>query len=566
MNKLANALCGILFGLALAPLPAAAQSGCASIVTGAVLTAGQWNSCFSAKQNVLGYTPLNVAGGTMLGKLVTSATAAGGAGFNLPPGTAPTTPVDGDIWTTTASAFARINGVTVSLGGAPIGAFTVTSNSASALAAGANGATNPVIKVNANTASAATGWEMIGAAAAGGVRLNVISSGTNEGGAIDAKGSGAIAINGTATGNVSLAGGGGQVRVMGAAGAVNLTFASDNLSGFGSRAALEVNAYANSSEVMRWVQTQITAFSTLSAQNTLVSNVTRTIASAANAAWGDIQSTSTVTTLSGSTNVTSVFAKNQFFAPVITANAAALTITNSATVYIDGYPVPSGAGGFTPIISNPYSLYVNAGASFFGGALGIGTAASPTGSKWLGIAAGATGYSQINFAPSTAPTSPNDGDVWFETGSCLKLRVSGSNTTLCGGGGSTGSPYIGGSLGAVITASATTYVGPGSGIATNAATATEADVQSAVTRTATAKNLTVKTRAAQSGTGNLVVTVRKNGVDTAITLTIAAGAAAGTFSDLVNTAAFTQLDLLSVKLVNNASAAGPGLSFALEYD
>lgn len=93
---------------------ALAQSGCSNIVTGAVLTAGQWNQCFAAKQNVLGYTPLNIAGGVMTGKLVTTASQSGFAGLQLPHGIAPSSPINGDMWTTTAGLFVRINGVTFS--------------------------------------------------------------------------------------------------------------------------------------------------------------------------------------------------------------------------------------------------------------------------------------------------------------------------------------------------------------------------------------------------------------------------------------------------------------------
>jgi hypothetical protein len=95
------------------------------------------------------------------------------------------------------------------------GALTGTSTSASALAVGANGATNPVLKVNANTASVATGVQVTGAAAAGRVALAAISSGTNEGLDIDAKGSGTIRIGNSSTGNVLLGGGGGLVVVPG---------------------------------------------------------------------------------------------------------------------------------------------------------------------------------------------------------------------------------------------------------------------------------------------------------------------------------------------------------------
>lgn len=81
----------------------------------------------------------------------------------------------------------------------------LTSTSANAIAIGPNGSSNPTFKVNANTASAATGLEVVGAAAAGGLAVKAISSGTNENMTIDAKGSGTVTINGTATGAISLA-------------------------------------------------------------------------------------------------------------------------------------------------------------------------------------------------------------------------------------------------------------------------------------------------------------------------------------------------------------------------
>lgn len=130
---------------------AKAQSTCPYIVYEAVLTAAQWAQCFEGKQDALGFTPIaptniiatppltasvlgqNVTltcptcvvttGSTMTGELVTAASAAGGAGFNLPPGTAPTSPVNGDLWTTSGGLFARVAGATVGpYGVAPIAA------------------------------------------------------------------------------------------------------------------------------------------------------------------------------------------------------------------------------------------------------------------------------------------------------------------------------------------------------------------------------------------------------------------------------------------------------------
>lgn len=81
----------------------------------------------------------------------------------------------------------------------------ITAATTNALAVGANGATNPTLNVDTNTASVATGINIIGAAAAGGVAVVTLSSGTDESLKIDAKGSGTITLNGTATGKVVLA-------------------------------------------------------------------------------------------------------------------------------------------------------------------------------------------------------------------------------------------------------------------------------------------------------------------------------------------------------------------------
>jgi hypothetical protein len=93
------------------------------------------------------------------------------------------------------------------------GPVAITSTSASALAVGANGATNPVLQVDASTASVATGLSIKGAAAAGGVAVAAISSGTNESLSVNAKGSGGVFISGSSTGQTQIGNGGGGVLV-----------------------------------------------------------------------------------------------------------------------------------------------------------------------------------------------------------------------------------------------------------------------------------------------------------------------------------------------------------------
>lgn len=123
LKKIITLLAGLSLWILAAVGPAAAQSACPSIATGAVLTAAQWNACFQAKQNTLGYTPVNRAGDTMLGKLTTAAPTSSAAGFSLPQGQVPTSPQNGDVWTTLTGMYARINGATVG----PFGAISASS-------------------------------------------------------------------------------------------------------------------------------------------------------------------------------------------------------------------------------------------------------------------------------------------------------------------------------------------------------------------------------------------------------------------------------------------------------
>lgn len=109
-----------IFGAALLALAALlptsavqAQSGCNIFVQSKVPTPGQWNTCMGSKQDVLGYTSVNKAGDVMTGRLATAASTTFRSGLSLPPGVAPSAPIDGDIWTTTVGIYVRINGATI---------------------------------------------------------------------------------------------------------------------------------------------------------------------------------------------------------------------------------------------------------------------------------------------------------------------------------------------------------------------------------------------------------------------------------------------------------------------
>lgn len=125
------------------------------------------------------------------------------------------------------------------------GTATVTSNNASALAVGPNGATNPALKVDGSVASAATGVNVVGRAAGAGASVAVISSGTNENLTIDAKGSGTVTINATGTGAIALARNTAVTGTLGVSGNVavntdkfNVTAASGNTAIAGTLSAV----------------------------------------------------------------------------------------------------------------------------------------------------------------------------------------------------------------------------------------------------------------------------------------------------------------------------------------
>jgi len=81
--------------------------------------AGTWSITFTSGTPGTSFTALN-CGGLVKGihptvvnrSVVGASSAAGGAGLNVPHGAAPTTPVNGDVWSTTAGLFIRVNGVT----------------------------------------------------------------------------------------------------------------------------------------------------------------------------------------------------------------------------------------------------------------------------------------------------------------------------------------------------------------------------------------------------------------------------------------------------------------------
>jgi hypothetical protein len=119
-----------------------------------------------------------------------------------------------------------------------------------------------------------------------------------------------------------------------------------------------------------------------------------------------------------------------FYASPQTKGAAS-TITNQSGFFADSNLIDAtnnyGFYGNIPNAANRWNLYMGGTAdNYLAGNLGIGTTSV---TNWLNIAAGTTAKAQINLASSTAPTSPNDGDIWFD-GTNLKIRIGGVTRTF----------------------------------------------------------------------------------------------------------------------------------------
>jgi len=78
--------------------------------------------------------------------------------------------------------------------------------------------------------------------------------------------------------------------------------------------------------------------------------------------------------------------------------------------------------------------------------------------------------------------------------------------------------------------------------------------QFAIPVSGTVRSFYIALGGTQSGTGSLVLTVRKGGVDTSVVITIATNAVSGIYSDTSNSFTVAAGDLISIKGVNNASA------------
>ncbi len=148
----------------------------------------------------------------------------------------------------------------------------IVSASASALAVGLNGATNPAFQVDASTALQATGIKITGLAAAGGVSVSAISSGANENLVINAKGSGQLILNNTASGSAVL-GSNGVTTVFKSAITYGGVTLANSVSGTGSMALTIGTTFTGTTTVATLAVTTVNLSGTFSGGGNQLNNI-----------------------------------------------------------------------------------------------------------------------------------------------------------------------------------------------------------------------------------------------------------------------------------------------------
>lgn len=261
------------------------------------------------------------------------------------------------------------------------GSQNITSTSANALTVGPNGATNPVLQIDASTASSVTGIKITGAAVGSGVKIEAISSAATEDIILGAKSTGSVRLQVGTLNKYSIASHAHTFTTSAYLGAntvrYNFTGAADTTLTASTEAP---STYFNLGQIRQH------ATGTMSLQR-------------------DFRITPSTHSFVGASALTNMHGFTVDGAPIAGTNA---TVTNASAIYSPGNAVGSG-------VTNSYGLNINANtgatnnysAIFNGGNVGIGTS-DP--SEKLLVASG-----EIMVSSNTSTSSAVHNGIKFTT-------------------------------------------------------------------------------------------------------------------------------------------------------
>jgi hypothetical protein len=109
--------------------------------------------------------------------------------------------------------------------------------------------------------------------------------------------------------------------------------------------------------------------------------------------------------------------------------------------------------------------------------------------------------------------------------------------------------------GGTLTAGLVTYAN----FSSTAGSLTEATRRLPMPTACTLSNFYFLMSTSQPASGSLVLTIRKNGVDTALVITVIPNSLAGVYTNTTNSVSFVAGDLMSIRFNNNATGASGGI-------
>jgi hypothetical protein len=384
---------------------------------------GVFNNLTAATLSVTGASSLGVV--NLAGKLSIPASTTGSAYINLAQGVAPSSPVNGDLWTTSTGLFARINGATVGPFGTGGGANTSTANNLAYYSANGNVVSGLATANSGVLVTSNAGVPSISTTLPGGLTIGSFIGTVNNYAAssnlptVTSSNSGQLGFvsnclngsqgSGTGTGCLYIVNNAGSWQAMPLIPTTQITIGGQAIylggsttnQGNGSKLATANGAFTNGDCVQ------------INSGGAFVDS-----GSACSSGGG------------GSGTVTSNSANSITYYAASGTTVTGLAVVNNAVLVTSGSGVPSEATTLPSGLTLPTETISNPAIT------GTGTYVGLTGSGKLVTAASTTTQAGLNLPAGTAPTSPTNGDVWTTTVG-VYARING--TTVGPFGTATGS-------------------------------------------------------------------------------------------------------------------------------
>lgn len=408
------------------------QTPVSTVQGGGTFTSVSTGTLSVSGNSTLGFVGLN-------GELVTVAPSGASSGVNFPPGTAPTAPINGDIWTTATGLFVQVNGSTVGPlgtgggGGVPscltsqIPYYAASGTTLSCLTTLNNG-----VLITSGSAVPSIATTLPTGLTIPPVILTIKNYATSAAlPVVTGSNSGQMAFVANCLNGAQGSGGNGCFYGVDSTGTWQpAPFIPTSTLTFGSQ-ALKLTQTAAAQGTGGLVQLSTGSFTSGHCVQFDATGNTVDAGGACTTGGGG----GTVT--SGTTPQLAWYAATGTTVSGLAQGANSVLVSNGSSIPSWSTTLPSGLSASSMTL--PAAVLTT-----------TGTYVNLTGSGKLTTTASATGASGLNLVPGVAPTSPANGDLWV-TSTAIQARVNGTTLSLGTGSGTitsvaTSSPITGGTI------------------------------------------------------------------------------------------------------------------------